>query len=136
VSDDVVYLTVHFPNGDRGGLACAAVGAGQYRLHESELLSERPLYLDEIVQLEPRPNGEFTFVRRIARSRLRRSCHTLSEDQANAPELKTFLAAVTAAGGQWEVFFRGVLLLHLPPESDFDVHSNWANVFRSAPPEA
>jgi len=136
VSDEVAYLTVHFPNGDRGGLACASVGAGQYRLHESELLFERPLYFDEIVQLAPRPDGEFTFVRRIARSRWRRSCHMLSEDQADTPELNSFLAAVTAAGGQWEVFFRGVLLLHLPRDSDFDVHTTWANSFRSAPPEA
>ena len=134
--DEVLHLTVHFPDGDYGGLDCAPVGAAQYRLHESQLLLEDPLYLDDIVELEPRPDGAFTFVQRTVPSRLRRECYTLSRDQAEAPELNVFLAAVTAAGGQWEVWFHGILLLHLPRESAFDPRLSWAGVFKSAPPEA
>lgn len=133
--DEVLHLTVHFPDGAFGGLDCAPVGAAKYRLHQSQILLEDPLYLDDVVELEPRPDSAVTFVQRRVLSRLRRECYTLSRDQTGAPELDLFLAAETAAGGQWEVWFHGILLLHLPRESAFDPHRSWAGIVKSAPPE-
>jgi hypothetical protein len=127
---------VHFPDGMSGGVNCVEVGSDQYRLQHSELLLEHPLYFGDVIQLTRRSDGDFDFVKRTARALLRRSCFMLTKDQSRAPELETFLATVTAAGGIWEVWFQGIVLLHLPRGSAFDPRAEWKRVFQSAPTEA
>ena len=134
--DESVHLEVHFPDGMSGGVTCVEVQPGRYRLSHSELLLERPLYYGDVVQLEPRPDGAFDFVRRTARASLRRSCFMLTKEQSDAPELEAYLARVTAVGGVWEVWFGGIMLLHLPRGSTFDPRVEWSRDFGSSPTEA
>jgi hypothetical protein len=134
--EEILHLEVHFPDGMSGGVACVEVQPGRYQLKHSELILDRPLYLGDTVQLERRPDGAFDFVRRTARALLRRSCFLLTKEQSSAPELELYLARVTDVGGMWEVWFHGIVLLHMPRESKFDPRAEWARLFGIAPTEA
>src|SRR5690606_12908496 len=106
-----------------------------YRMQHSELLLDRPLYYGDVIQLEPRRDGDFVFVRRTARALLRRTCFLMTRAQADSPELESFLAAVTAGGGIWEVWFHGIVLIHRPRECGLDPLAEWQRIFQCGPVE-
>lgn len=132
---DPVDLRVHFPEGVSGGARCEVVSPGVYRLLHSELLVDPQLHYGDLVELVPRDDGDFDFVRRTARSPYRRNCFMLSRAQAEAPAFEEFLKAASAGGVVWEVWFKGILLLHRPRGSRFDVREEWRRCFGSAPAE-
>jgi len=136
VPGESIHLTVHCPDDISGNIRCVELAPGRYRLQQSMILLRHPLYYDDVVELQPRPDGEFTFLRCTARSERNRSCYLLSKNQARSPKLEIFLEHVSAAGGNWEVWLNGVVILHLSRDSGFDPRQEFQRVFKSDPAEA
>jgi hypothetical protein len=100
------------------------LGTDRYRLEDSAMSSlfseELQLWHGDIIQAAREPDGALRFRTVIIRSPLQRFDWILSRLVVESAEFTAFLEAVTAAGGYWEHFFGGCLLVHQPQNSAFD----------------
>lgn len=129
-------LSVHFAEGDEGEEIIAVfLASNMYRIEETPLLFETDLelYWGDTVELELLGNGQYRFIRIIERT-FNHHSWILPNTFLNSPQLDEFLAAVMAAGGNWEQVFEGMLFVHIPHNSDFDAGAELDRRLKSVPP--
>lgn len=85
----------------------------RYRLEESFFWAEVSYH--DIIEAEPQDDGSVRFLRVVTPSELQTTTWVISQVWAESPSLRILLDKVVAAGGAWERFMVGWLLVHLPP---------------------
>ena len=133
VHDDVLEVSISW--GDQISTEyVVSLGGNRYRLDATPLLVdlEEPVWLGDIVDLEPLDNGVLLFRGMVSKSPWRHSDWVLSP-QASA--VKAFKHALETAGGKWEQVLGGLFIIHLPPDSAFDPDLEWEDCLRRFPGE-
>jgi hypothetical protein len=83
----------------------------------------RELYWHDKFEMELLNERSGRFVRLIERSGMRVSSFLISQALAESRQLQQDLDRVVEVGGFWERVYGGVLLIHLPPDTDSSVES-------------
>lgn len=112
--------TVHSNDESTEQLNFVPLGAGLYRAEESSLLHES-ITLGTVITGEPVSEMAIRFLNVSQNSPYVTKTWMISKAVAESPRLIEFLEQVCSAGGRWERALGGLLFLHLPPESPFDV---------------
>ena len=100
------------------------VSARLYRLEETPIMANQeddPVYAGDVIEAEPLPDGTHRLVRLVERSPMRHFNCAVPRRFVESEEYGRFGAAVEAAGGWWESALGGLLWVHLPLESPFDL---------------
>src|SRR5262245_18837536 len=98
------------------------LGGNRYLLNEAPLVSELAQY-DEVIEAEPQSDGSLKFLRVAHASNYLTSTWWLSRKAAESPALEVLKERIAELGGQWSVAMGGILLIHMPPDVDFDAGS-------------
>ena len=96
-----------------------SMGPGVYRLEESPLCSEVASFGD-VIEAEQDDVGRLRFRRVVSRAELRTYRWLLPKRIVESEEFRVFCDTVIQAGGMWERVLGGVVMVHLPPSSDYD----------------
>ena len=98
-----------------------ALGEDLYRvIHVPGVFESEHLGYRDVLRLRPAPDGVFDLVEVTERGRWRLFDFIISKQFAESAELAAFLARVQAAEGAWVRDFGGILLIVLPPDSNWD----------------
>ena len=94
----------------------------RYRFEETPFLAmaPEPLHFGDVVEAELRGDGTHEITRIVERAPLRHYSWVITRQFYESEGYRTFVAAVTAAGGRWERLFGGVFMVHIPQGSSFD----------------
>ncbi len=101
-------------------LLMTPLGNGQYRLEETPVLLEEPLFFRDIIQASRHLGRGLNFQQLVEKSGLRVYDFLLPLEVAGSEELQVFLRRIKGDGGHWEVVFGGIVIIHLPPASALD----------------
>lgn len=121
-------VEVTFPNGVTEGIQLVQVHGNHYRLESSSLFGEPNIFYFDVIEIEPTGQNSGVFRRIVQRSGFVVLDRLLPRAIAESPLLPGLLEKVMQLGGNWERFFGGVLLVHLPPGVDFDLDSELQKV--------
>ena len=100
-------------------LLVTPVDSNLYRLEESSGMGE--VVFGDVIEVERHPEGRLQFKRIATPSRLATTTSILPLNVTKTAEFRTFLDRVMSLGGNWELLYGGVLLVHLPQPVPFDV---------------
>ena len=115
-------LKITFPEeGLTSHLLMTPLGKCLYRLEESEVFLEEPLYFQDVIKARQKIGGGLEFCGRVNLSGLEVCDFILPKTLAASEELQALLCRIKDEGGTWEMIFGGVLITHLPPTSMLDV---------------
>lgn len=102
-------------------LLMTPLGKRLYRLEETEVFLEDPLYFHDIIEARRKLWGSLEFRRLVKRSGLAVCDFILPLELAASQELQPLLHRIKEEGGTWEMMFGGVLITHLPPEAKLEL---------------
>jgi len=102
-------------------LLMTPLGKRLYRLEETEVFLEEPLYFGDVIETRRKFWGGLEFRRLVKRSGLEVCDFILPLELAASQELQPLLHRIKEEGGTWEMMFGGVLITHLPPKSRLDL---------------
>ena len=104
-------------------VAATHLSAAQYRLEATPLVAAAPIYRGDVVELEALPDGTFRLGRILHRAPFRHHSSVVNRWFAGSAEYRVFWSAVEGVGGTCEGLLNGLLYVHLPDGSDFDVEA-------------
>jgi hypothetical protein len=122
-------------------VAVEPLAGEQFRLEVTPVfanLEHEPFYANDVVELEMVAAGVYRFVRVVERAPLQHFDFLVPEAFARSPECRAFCDDVIAVGGGWERVFGGLLYVHVPVDSPFDVAGElkrWMAAARPLPGE-
>lgn len=95
------------------------VGPTLYRIVTVPLMIESPRFGD-VIEVEQKGDRELRFLRVVEQGDWRIFDFLISEEMAGSERVKRVCEKVILLGGHYERVFGGILLLCLPPASDYD----------------
>ncbi len=102
-------------------LLMTPLGKHLYRLEETEVFLEEPLYFGDVIEAKRKLWGGLEFRKLVKRSGLVVCDFILPRDLAASERLQVLLRRVKEEGGRWEMMFGGILITHLLPGSKLDL---------------
>jgi hypothetical protein len=112
-------------------VALAHLQGSQYRLESSSLFGEPQVFYGDIVEIEMTGERTGLFRRIVGRSGFRVLDRLLGSQITDSPLFQPMLDQIVQLGGNWERFFGGFLLIHIPPGAEFDLDGELNNIARS-----
>jgi hypothetical protein len=111
-----------------------SLGGNRYRLDSTPLFVEwdDEVWPGDIIDLEPGENGVLLFRGIVSKSPWR---HLVWAPGRHKAAFEAFSDALETAGAKWEHFIGGSFYVHLPPDSEFDLDSEWEDCLRRFPAE-
>ena len=107
-----------------------SLGGDRFRVTATALSMPGRIRPGAIVETRLADDGTREIVRIVSRSTLRSAGTTLGRTTLESPELEELKQRVVGAGGQWEQMLRGILLVHVPRDSDIDLHAEFRRLPR------
>ena len=129
-SDDQSDVEVTFPNNVTESLRLVALQGNEYRVETSSVLAEPAVRYCDVIEIEPTLQRAALFKRIVKRSDFKVFDFIISQKIAESQELETLLLRVLQAGGNWERFFGGIFLVHLPKELQWDFNAELQELVR------
>ncbi len=108
----------------------------RFRLEATPVFARKPVYLGDVIQATPLPDGTHRFVELIERARMRHHSWVVPRSFVSSPDYLAFTRAVEAAGGLVEVVMGGVLYAHVPDDASFDAAAELDRYLGSDWPDA
>jgi hypothetical protein len=105
-------------------LSVFPLGGGRFRLEVTPAfgdLDDVPVYAADVIEAEPVAPGIYRFVRVAERAPFQHFSFGIPLSFADSEEFRGFCDDVIAADGGWERVFGGILYVHVPLDSAFDV---------------
>ncbi len=102
-------------------LLMTPLGKRLYRLEETEVFLEEPLYFHDVIEAKRKLWGGLEFRKLVKRSGLEVCDFILPLTLPASEEFQALLRRVKDEGGTCEIMFGGVLFTHLPPGSVLDI---------------
>ena len=99
------------------------MGPGIYRLEESPLFSEVASFGD-VIEAEQDDEGRLYFRRLVSKSGFRVYRWLVSQQIYESKEFADFYDTVMQIGGMWERALGGIVIVHIPADSNFDLKQN------------
>jgi hypothetical protein len=99
------------------------VGEERYRVTATTLISPGRVRFGAVVQTVVEADGRRWVSAIAARSPYRSTMLGMSAHVIGSPELEDLKARIVAVGGMWEQLLRGILIIHVPPDSGVDPRS-------------
>jgi hypothetical protein len=96
------------------------VAPGQFRVHETPVLADPPVYLGDTIEARPNAGGVYLFERVVKRSGYSVSSFLIPRDIADSREIVELAERIEGLGGQTERIFGGFLIIHLPPDAPIE----------------
>jgi hypothetical protein len=104
--------TIIYTNGDSESLLLTSAGTDLFRLEQSSFLSEARYH--DVIRASSKVDGSLEFAGLAVPSGLHTQDWLLSKALIESAEFDSVLNWVTSVGGNWELAFGGLLLLHVP----------------------
>jgi len=113
-------ISVEFPDEQvTATLELSPMGSQLYRIRSVPIMIEAASFGD-IIEAVPGSDGSLRFVRVAERGGWRTYDFLLSTELMESKRITAVQEHVLSLGGHWEQVFGGVLLLCLPPTTDYD----------------
>lgn len=96
------------------------VAPGRYRLHETPVLVDPPLYLGDLIEAPSDAGGVCHFRRVVERSGFFVTSFLIAREVAESWEIVKLAERIEALGGRTERIFGGLIVIHLPPDVPLD----------------
>lgn len=124
--NDVVAIDLEFPCADGGSLSGSVsvtpFGPNLYRLEETPFASfVEEAGFGDVIEVAANTRGTLVFQRVVQRSNYKSSEWVFSRAVVESERFQHLLEKVEGAGGQWERVFGGIVFIHIPHGSNFDV---------------
>jgi hypothetical protein len=94
---------------------------GRFRLAETPVLADPPLYLGDVIEAQADERGVYQFQRVVERSSFQSHNWLLSRQVMKSEAMAVFKMVIEQSGGCWEQLFGGLLVVHLPADAPFEV---------------
>jgi hypothetical protein len=114
-------IWLRFDETSQEELAAYSLPGSCFRLTETPVLASQPVYAGDIIDARLLPDGSHRFVRVLVPAPFNHYTWLLSPNVATSQQLKAFIEALESNGGDWEQVFGGLLHVHTPIASTFDV---------------
>ncbi len=124
-------IWLRFDETTREELAVCSLPGSCFRLRETPVLASQAVYLGDIIDTTLLPDGSHRFERVLVPSPFTHYSWFISREASASNQLKYFVEAVESSGGDWEQIFGGVLHLHIPKGSTFDVEAEMSRVLEA-----
>lgn len=118
---EIRMIKVRHFDGAYETVAAEQVGQNTYMLLESPTLTCKVNYSDT-VSVQPDENGDLEMVK-VIRSSEYKSRRFMLPRLSQSELMKTLGNPIKEAGGLWEVVMGGVIIVHIPPDSSYDLGS-------------
>ena len=102
------------------------VSVDSFMLLENSILSCKLNY-GTIIQAIPNKDGDLCMTKILKASSFRTRKFLLSQILSQ-PELETKFKQIIDTGGLWEIVMGGILFIHLPTDSSFDLNNFFADI--------
>lgn len=122
-------MRLSFESGCEETVLGTPLGNNRYRLDLPPLFVEMELFFGDIIEVETQVNGAFRFCRVAERSGWRRWSWILRKDMLESAPFQAFQQAIEAHHGVWERVMGGIVVVHLPPDTNFDPDVTLKQVF-------
>jgi len=127
-------ITITFSDGSTySALWVTPLGDNLYRAEESAMSmgeSEQIIRYADVIEIELTSEREGRFLRVVQPSTLETSMHIVSLGLESTPGFEEFSKRVFKLGGYWELVFGGMLIVHLPHGTDFDLERELGQLSR------
>ena len=133
---DRTTIPLRFEDASYETVAVTVVGPNRYRLEATPVGALTPVYLGDLVEVEPRTDGTYDFRRVVEPGRMQHHAWVVPRGWFETADCSQFLATVDAADGMWETLMSGVLYVHVPDGRDFDVEAELDRYLSSEWPDA
>jgi hypothetical protein len=123
-------IEVTFPNNVTEGMQLVYIRGNQYRVETSSVLAEPSVFYGDIIEIIPTAQTAAVFQSIVRRSEFKVFDFIISPKIADSPQLQALLESIMQLGGNWERFFGGVLLVHLPRGVELDIDAKLQELAR------
>lgn len=121
-------IWLRFDEMTREELEVCLLPGSRLRLRETPVLASQAVYLGDIIDTTLLADGSHRFERVLVPAPFNHYSWFISREVAASNQLNSFFEAVKSSGGAWEKIFGGVLHLHIPKGSAFDVEGEMSRV--------
>jgi hypothetical protein len=116
----MMEIRLRFDENTHETVDAVEVSPGHFRLEATPLFAGKPLYLGDVIQATPLPDGTHRFINVVGRAPMRHHSWVVPRSFAEWTDREAFARAVEAAGGRVESVMGGILYVHVPENSSFD----------------
>jgi hypothetical protein len=115
-------VEVIFADGGPESLEVSAIGTNLYRVALTPFNDpdDCSLAYGDVFEAERIGVHKLRFIRTVDRARMRQYSVVLSDRVIEAEEFAAYCQEVIREGGMWERLFGGLLIVHIPADSEFD----------------
>ncbi len=104
------------------------IAPGQFRLLFTPITMLPYVWLGDVIEAQADEQGVFWVQRLVEPSPFRHYDWLLAQEIMESEELAAFTVRVSQSGGEWERFFGGCLLVHVPADAAFDAEKELSGV--------
>ena len=108
----------------------------RFRLEATPVLAHKPIYLGDVIQTTPLPDGTHRFVELVEPAAMRHYSWVVPRSFLSSPDYLAFTRALEAASGRIELLMGGVLYVHVPKDISFDAAAELDHYLSSDWPDA
>jgi len=119
--NDGCFTAVSFPDDITEDLPLTHLEGNQHRVEFSSLLADPRVFWGDVIEINPTGDKSADFVRVVKLSGFRVYCRIIRPETIESPLFQGFLETIMQLGGNWERAFGGVLMVHLPADTEFDL---------------
>ena len=129
-------IRLRFDDHSHETVAALEVSPGRFRLEATPVFAHEPVYLGDLIEAKPLPDGTHRFIDLVGRAPMRHHSWVVPQSFVASVDYTAFTRAVEAAGGSVESVMGGVLYAHVPENSPFDAAAELDRYLKSDWPDA
>jgi hypothetical protein len=106
------------------------LSSDKYRLEATPLANELASFGD-VIQAKKDENGRLRFEQVVSHSGFQKHSWLLARPIVESPEFEAFCEDVMRKGGMWEKLLGGLVIVHTPPNEDFNPEVEMERLIRT-----